>query len=125
MPLFLSSEWFDLLESTLATITIGASGETGLALGQVVHDCPQGTTSYTICIGAGQPGSLVKDSVATAQVTLVENYPVALAIHQGASVAELLASGQIKIRGDANALLRASKELAALADALSIAQDRQ
>jgi len=122
MALFLSSEWFDMLESALTTITTGEAGEAGLALGQVIHDCAQGTVSYTICIGAGKPGRLVRDSVEVAQVTLVEDYPSALSVHEGASVAELLASGQIKVRGDANALLRASKELAALSQALSTIQ---
>ena len=88
----------------------------------MIIDGPQGTVRYTICIGAGRPGELVRDSVETAQVTLVEDYPSALSVHEGASVAELLASGQIKIRGDANALLRASKELAALSQAFSIIQ---
>lgn len=122
MALFLSSEWFNALELALTTITTGDAGDAGLALGQVIHGCPKGTVSYTICIGAGKPGKLVRDSVESAQVTLVESYPSALSVHEGASVADLLASGQIKIRGDANALLRSSKELAALSQALSTVQ---
>ena len=119
MTQFLSGDWFDALESALTTITTGVAGDRGLALGQVIHDCPQGTVSYTICIGAGRPGKLVRDSVTDAEVTLVEDYSSALSVHEGASVAELLASGQIKIRGDANALLRGSSELASLSQALS------
>ncbi len=122
MAAFLSAEWFDRLDSALTTITIGEPGEPGLSLGQVINDCPQGSVRYTIRIGAGRPGELLRDSVQFAQVTLVEGYPSALSVHEGASVAELLSSGQIKVRGDANVLLRASKELAALSHALGALQ---
>ena len=122
MAVFLSPEWFDALESALTTITTGGAEESGLALGQVINGCPQGMVCYTIRIGAGRPGELLRGSIQFAQVTLVEDYPSALSVHEGASVADLLASGQIKVRGDANALLRASKELAALSQALSMTQ---
>lgn len=120
---FLSPEWFDALESTLASITTGEAGEPGLTLGQVIQDHPTGTISYTMCLGSGTPGRLVRDSVEDAEVTLVEDFPSALSIHEGASVADLLASGRIKIRGDANALLRAATELAALSQALGTIRD--
>lgn len=119
MPEFLSAEWFDKLAQTLSTITIGEPSEAGLALGQVILNTGRGTVNYTIRLGAGRPGSLVRDSVDAAQVTLVEDYESALAILAGESIANLLSSGKIKVRGDANALLGASNELAALATALS------
>ena len=123
MTVFLSPEWFDALESALATITTGEAGEPGLVLGQVINDCPQGTVRYTIRIGGDRPGALERGSVEFAQVTLVEDYPSALSVHQGASVADLLATGKIKVRGDANALLRASRELGALSQALGTIHD--
>lgn len=118
MPDLFSEGWFANLESAISAITVGQKDESGLALGQVIHDTPAGTVSYTICLGAGEPGRLVRDAVDGAQVTLVEDFESAQAIHEGASVAELLALGKIKVRGDANALLRSTEELAALANAL-------
>ena len=119
MAVFLSSEWFDELAETLLAITVGEPSQTGLALGQVILNTQNGTVNYTICLGGGRPGSLVRDSVDAAQVTLVEDYESALAILAGESIADLLSSGKIKVRGDANALLGAADELAALASALA------
>lgn len=119
MAPFLSPEWFDALADSLASITVGVAGEEGLALGQVIQGSPEGTIRYTICLGAGVPGRLVRDSVDEAQVTLVEAYESAIAIAGGASVADLLAAGKIKVSGDANALLRSTAELSALTQALA------
>jgi hypothetical protein len=119
VPEFLTSEWFDVFAEKLSTITIGEPNESGLALGQVILNAPDGTINYTICLGAGRPGTLVRDSVDPAQVTLVEDYASALAIVAGESIADLLASGKIKVSGDANALLGAAPELAALASVLA------
>ncbi len=116
---FLSPEWFDQLELTLAAITVGEQGDKGLSLGQVITETPLGTVNYTIHLGGGRPGSLVRDSVDSAQITLVENFASAQSIIAGESVTELLAASKIKIRGDVNALLGASVELGALADAIS------
>src|SRR5665213_3938276 len=74
MAVFLSSEWFDELAETLLAITVGEPSQTGLALGQVILNTQNGTVNYTICLGGGRPGSLVRDSVDAAQVTLVEDY---------------------------------------------------
>ena len=118
MTEFLSPEWFCSLQTRLETITVGSPGERGLRLGQIVTGTPKGTVSYTICLGAGEPGTLVRDSIETAQVILVEDHESARSIVSGMPAAALLAEGKIKVRGDVNVLLGASAELAALATAL-------
>ena len=118
MTEFLSPEWFHSLEARLATITLGTRGEPGLRLGQIVTGAPEGTVSYTICLGAGEAGTLERDSVETAQVVLVEDHESARSIVNGYPPAALLAEGKIKVRGDVNVLLGASTELSALATAL-------
>ena|SRR5487761_332420 len=119
MAEFLSTEWFDALAATLSSIIVGEPGDDGLALGQVIVNSPGGTVNYTICLGGARPGVLVRDSVEAAQVTLVEDYTSAMAIVEGASIAEMLGAGKIKVSGDANVLLGASTELGALAIALA------
>lgn len=115
---FLSEEWFAALTDTLATVVVGEEADDGLALGQVVHGGPDGTVRFTIRVGRGVPAEVVRGGTESAQVTLVEDFESARQIAEGAPVADLLASGRIKVSGDANALLRASGELGALATAL-------
>jgi hypothetical protein len=116
---FLGDAWFDQLEATISSLTVGERDEPGLALGQVINGTPYGSVNYTIYLGSGRAGSIERDSVAGARVTLVEDYESALGIVSGASVTDLLSTGKIKIRGDVNALLSAASELATLAEALS------
>ncbi len=119
MALFLSGEWLDALAKTLA-----ASGPIGspkrLALGQIVTGSPMGDVSYTLVIGGGEPTTVVVGT-ATASVVIVEDHATALAIATGRPAAELLASANVKIRGDVAALLDAQELLAAVGEALASA----
>ncbi len=119
MAPFLSAAWFDEFDARLSGLIVGELDHPALALGQVIHS-PDGTTvSYTLLLGSGVPGRLIRDSTEEATVTLVCDLATAQSITEGASVTELLATGQIKIRGNVNSLLSSQEELGALTQALS------
>jgi hypothetical protein len=109
---FLTSAWFAALEERLAT----APARTGerIGIGQVITGGPDGDVSYTIVIGGDAPAHIERGTVAQATVTLIEDYDTAAAIATGEPVAGALGAGQIKVRGDANALVAAYDLLAAL-----------
>ena len=113
---FLSPEWFARFAEKLAAVQPEA-GVPPLALGQVVTGTPDGTVSYSILV-SGTKAELVVGSTAPAAVTLVEDWPTARAIAGGTPVSELLAAGQITLRGDANTLLAGQRHLETLGRAL-------
>ncbi|MCU1493517.1 MAG: hypothetical protein JWO62_1281 [Acidimicrobiaceae bacterium] len=117
MARFLSDEWLAQL-----AVVLGSAGpfdsDGRLALGQVVTGTPSGDVGYTIVIGGGQP-SEIRPGTDGAAVTLVEDYETAVAIATGTPAAGLLATGSIKVRGEAGALLRAQDLLAAVGPALA------
>jgi len=139
---FLSEEWLRALESALraAAPPEGSAGEEGrtggapgarLLLGQLVTGAgtagvPAGAAlvddevRYTIALGGGEPPEVVTGSVSGADVTLVTDYGTAVALASGReSVAALLGTGRIKVRGNANALIAAQQALAGLGSALA------
>lgn len=118
MATFLSDDWFHDLESAINSVVVGEENDKGLALGQIINDTPEGSICYTLIVGGGREGQLVQGSIERADVALVEDFASAEAIVGGAPVAELLAQGKIKIRGDLNALLCSGTELQAIAQAL-------
>lgn len=104
---FLSDEWFAQLAARLETGP-PLSGEGSLRLGQLVTGAPEGERSWTVRLEGGSPPRLVADSLEEADVVLVESYHAALRLASGeASAAALLEAGEITVRGDANALVRA------------------
>lgn len=112
---FLSDQWFDALEDALARAGEPEGGER-CAIGQLVTGAPGGDVAYTLVAGAG-PAALVRDSIAPAEVVLVEDYETARAIASGVAPSDALAAGRVKVRGDVQALLRAQGFLAALVEA--------
>ena len=71
-------------------------------------------------LGRDGSASLTRDSTDAADVTLVEDWPTAVAIGTGtALLADLLAAGKIKLRGDSNALVSAGELLARVAPILA------
>jgi hypothetical protein len=109
---FLTSAWFAALEERLSAAPSGSGDRIGI--GQVITGGPDGDVSYTIVVGGGEPARLERDTVAGAAVTLIEDYATAAAIAAGEPAAGALGDGQIKVRGDANALVAAYDLLAAL-----------
>ena len=126
---FLSDGWFDALAAALsglrpATSALGAPAP-GLALGQIVTGVPDdagvsglknGEVRYTIVLGQDSPASLVRDSVESAEVTIVTDWSTAQAIASGSSsVSDMLSAGKLKLRGDTGALVAAGDLLAMVA----------
>ncbi len=132
-----SEGWLKNLERSLRAVgeRAGSPGaaqgdgeETGrrrLALGQVVTGVPAtsgggrggdgGVVRYLIVIGEGEP-EVRRGSTEGADVVLVTDYDAARALAGGeVEVGALLASGRIKVHGDANALVEAQDLIAALA----------
>jgi hypothetical protein len=114
-----SPGWFDRLEAVLRDIPAGDQPEDRVRIGQVVMDAPAGEVAYTVSLGGGAPAELDRAGTDRAAVTLVESYETACALASGSRPDELLAAGRVKVRGDVNALIRAQKGLAAIAEALA------
>ena len=135
----LSEEWFEALAAALNTLPIlpESDGEPsegvadGLALGQIVTGVPDdagaagvqdGEVRYTIVLAPEGSASLVRGSTAPANVVLVEDWSTAEAIASGEeAVANLLAAGRIKVRGDTRALVSAGHILARVAPLVAAA----
>lgn len=120
MALFLSDEWLAELAAALRAAPGLAEGP-ALALGQLITGVPTlegGDLAYTIRFGGGDEAVVVPGSVEDADVILVEDYETARAIASGAAASSMLAEGKVKLRGNANALVSAQEQLAALGDAL-------
>lgn len=131
-PPFLSDAWFDALEHVLEHAleknrgdTEEPGGSTGqsderLAIGQLVTGAPSGDVGYTIVVGGNMAPELHRGGLALASVTLVCDYRTARAIASGTErPGTALGEGRLKVRGDANVLLRARATLAAIAPALA------
>ncbi len=139
MPGLLSEEWFEALAATLERLPVpsetdaepAAGVAAGLALGQIVTGVPDdagaagvqdGEVRYTIVLAPEGSASLVRGSTAPAEVVLVEDWSTAEAIASGeAPVADLLAAGRIKVRGDTRALVSAGEILARVAPLVAAA----
>jgi hypothetical protein len=108
-----------------------APGHDGLALGQIVTGVPDdagaagvqaGEVRYTIVLGPEGSAFLVRNSIAPANVVLVEDWPTAGAIASGeVSIPDLLNAGRIKVRGDSRALVSAGELLARVAPHIAAA----
>ena len=113
---FLSKTWFDELRSALERAP--ASELPAMAIGQRVTDLPSGSGAeicYTIEMGGGRPAQLTVGSTAAADVWLVMSYRDALAMATGETTgASLLASGAVKIRGNAAMLVNGAPLLEAV-----------
>ena len=119
---FLSSEWIELLGELVPTAGGGA-----LRLGQIVEGAPGGDVAYTIILGEGANGTrrIVPDSVAGADVVLVESYDTARGLAKGTlTTADALRASLIKVRGAAKLLAVNEELLIALGDALAELRSR-
>jgi hypothetical protein len=117
---FLTEEWLDELARALEAAEPLAQGPR-FGLGQLVTGAPGGDVAYTLLVGGGEPGEL-RRGLEAATVVLVEDYDTAAALVAGDPVADLLAAGRIKVRGDAAALVDAAELVAALGELLSLAR---
>jgi hypothetical protein len=135
VPDLLSEEWFEALAASLNGLPVHPDGagerSAGLSLGQIVTGVPEdagaagvqdGEVRYTIVLRPEGSASLVRDSVAPANVILVEEWSTAEAIASGeTSVPDLLTAGRIKVRGDSRALVVAGDLLARVAPLVAAA----
>lgn len=117
---FLSDGWFDALARQLA----GAAVSDGpvFVLGQTVTAVPPGDdeVSYSIRLGGGRAPSVERGSAAGADVVFVVTYSDARALATGAAPpVDLIASGRLKIRGDAKRLVEAAAALQQTAEVTS------
>ena len=110
---FLSEEYFTALAARLSAAPLDEEADR-VAIGQLVTDAPGGDVAWTVHLGGGEPARLERDSLAGADVTLVEDYATARALAGGEGVADALRAGKIKVRGDANTLVAHYARLAAL-----------
>jgi hypothetical protein len=134
VPEFLSEAWFASLARALAGVALDLPGvpEGAITIGQIVTGVPDGARAsgvrdsevrYTIVFDGGA-ASLVRGSIAGAQVVLVTDWDSAEEISSGrSSVPEMLNAGKIKVRGEASALVAAGDFLARIAP--MIAASRQ
>lgn len=107
MPAFLSPDWFADLAERLRTAP-PLEGEGALRLGQLVPDAPEGEVRYTLALAAGKVPTLMVGTTEDSDVVLVEKYEAARALASGErAAAELLEAGEVTLRGDAAALVRA------------------
>ena len=113
---FLSETWFNALRSGLQRAAV--SELPAVAIGQKVTELPSasgGDICYTVEIGGGRPAKLTVGSTAAADVWLVMSYRDALAMATGETTgASLLASGAVKIRGNAAMLVNGAPLLEAV-----------
>ncbi len=111
---FLSDEWFAALEERLAA-TGPLPGDRSVRIGQLVTLPSGDECCWTLELSGGEAPVLERGSVARTDVVLVESYESAERLALGASSAtELLAAGEIKVRGDARCLVSAAPLLDAL-----------
>jgi hypothetical protein len=130
LPEFLSEGWFEALAAALARLPVeeitADAPDAGLALGQLITEVPgeaggaNGEVRFTIVLSRDGSALLVRNSTESADVTLVEDWPTALAIvSHTASLADLLGAGKIKLRGNSNALVSAGGLLSRVAPLLA------
>lgn len=107
-PPFLSDEWFSVLSARLAAAP-PLLGEGTLRLGQLVTDASGNGESWLLRLEGGSVPELIRGSIDEADVVLVESYDAASRLASGeATAGALLEAGEIAVRGDANALVRAA-----------------
>lgn len=95
------------------------AGGRRIALGQVVTGAGA-PRAWTVVAGGDEP-TVVLEGTGAAEVCLVTDEAAARRLLEGAPPAELLAAGQLKVRGDATALVEAQEALASLGAALRTA----
>ena len=106
---YLGDEWIDAAEAAVADL---APSTYAFAIGYTVTDGPLGERSYTLRLG---PDRVSIRSGSDAPVTLRMTWPVAVAIAKGElSAQRAFLDGNMRIDGDAQALLGASDDLLAV-----------
>lgn len=115
----LSPAWAEEVRRKLAASAVGESGAPRLRLGLMVRAEDGSTTQFTAVLGGGEAGEFISGDGGAPDVVLVESAATAGRIAGGASIAEELAAGHVKIEGDVRRLIGADRELAALAAAFA------
>ena len=107
MPEYLTDEWFTAAAAAIGTVA--APSET------TVQFQVNGAASYQLVIG---PDSTVRtDTTSPADVTLTMDYAIAAAIARGdRSAQDAFMAGELRLGGDAMALVRANEHLEAATD---------
>src|SRR5690348_2130771 len=109
MPAFLSAEWIELLQRTVAAVEV----ETPVRIEQIVTGGPEGEVRYAVSVG--KPGGTAPD------LTIELPYAVAVDLARGdVPPQDALSGGTIRVRGD----VRRLPDAAAFADALASVRDQ-
>lgn len=120
MVRFLSDEW---LAEAAALTAAGSHGDAVCVVEQVVRG-PDRDVRYQLRVSPDAV-CLEPDPVATADLEIVEDYDVAVAISRGElDPGSAMASGRITIRGDARRLAAVADALAGVGDVLAPLRER-
>ena len=119
---FLTEEWLDAMNEAAAGVA--APDDVTFAVGQEVAGTPSGDVAYRMDV-AGGALRLTWGTTDGADITLLQDYPTAVALARGELAAQqAVAEGRLKLRGDVGALLRNGPSLAAVADVFRAVRDR-
>ena len=114
MARFLTAEWLDALQRV--ALKTEAPVDADIVVGHEVSATPDGDVSFRFAAGEGRL-ELTWGTTEGAQITLLEDYPTAVAIATGELPAQqAVAEGRLKLRGDVGALVRNGPAMAALGD---------
>ena len=117
---FLSDEWL----AEAAALTAAAGNDDAVCVVEQVVRCNDRDVRYQLRVSPDAV-SVEPHPVATADLEIVEDYDVAVAISRGElDPGGALASGRITIRGDARRLAAVADALAGVGDVLAPLRDR-
>ena len=118
-----SDEWLEALGRRLAATGPVPAG-TAICLCQVVTDRPEGKdASWTILLQPGEVPRVERSGPEEADITILTSYQSLGELAAGdKTAAELLAAGEMKLRGDARQLLRAAGLIEATTAAVAAAR---
>lgn len=117
MPEFLSAEWIDALDAAARAAELPeAAADALLTIEQVVRDAPGGEIRYHLVID-GRRARIRPGRPDAADLRLFAGYDCAARLQRGEiSAQEALASGDLKVQGRPQRLVRAAAALRALED---------
>ena len=121
MAQFLSPAWLEQLAAA-ARDTADLPADAALTVQQVVRGGPEGEVAWYVELTGGR-ARLSRGWADQAQVTIIEDYPTAVALGRGAiSPATAFASGRLRVGGQVGLLVRHQEALAALHAAVAHVQ---
>jgi hypothetical protein len=115
VPTFLSPEWLRALDEAAHTLEHQGDADSAIIIEQQVTGTPWGDVTYHAVLGP--EAAVVPGSAESPHVVLITDYDTALQLHAGSVNAQhAIASGQMKVRGQIDVLLRHIDMLRAFSD---------